>query len=57
MFFSFDLTVSFKVDMYAVEAHRSAPSWIFTATNDSVVSWFSFTDFEFKRFVDKKYHF
>ena len=41
MFFSFDLTTSFKVDMYAVEAHRSAPSWIFTATNDSVVSWFS----------------
>ena len=29
---------SSKVDMYAVEAHRSAPSWLFTATSDSVVS-------------------
>ena len=27
----------FKVDMYAVESHRFAESWIFTATNDSVV--------------------
>jgi len=27
-----------EVDMYAVEAHRSAPSWLFTATSDSVVT-------------------
>ena len=27
-----------QVDMYAVESHRFAESWIFTATNDSVVS-------------------
>ena len=26
-----------KVDMYAVESHRFAESWIFAATNDSVV--------------------